>query len=96
MDSQVLRNGLKDACAACGVNTRARNIVFHSWRHYYASRMTDILSPDTVAKATGHKDLSVLESYAAHGTEKNLEEMADAGAEIFGRILPFAAAEKGA
>jgi integrase len=38
---------------------KSRNIVFHSWRHFYAARMTDKIATRKVMLAPGHKTESV-------------------------------------
>jgi integrase len=89
MDGKLLLNGLAEACSLAGIDSRARNIVFHSWRHYYAARMADKLAAEKVARVTGHKSLAVYGEYADHATDENLEEGAAAGAEVFKNVLRF-------
>jgi integrase len=45
---------------------KKRNVVFHSWRHFYASRMIGKLEARKVMLATGHKTESVFNVYAEH------------------------------
>ncbi|GHU13792.1 hypothetical protein FACS1894161_4060 [Spirochaetia bacterium] len=45
-----------------------RNVVFHSWRHFYASRMTDKLEARKVMLATGHKTESVFKDTIGDGS----------------------------
>lgn len=66
-----------------------RNIVFHSWRHFYSSRMADTMDVSKVMRATGHKTKAVFEEYADHVLEKDLIEIGIATAETFGNIVPF-------
>lgn len=75
--------------ADIGIDAKARRIVFHSWRHYYAARMTDRMTADKVSRITGHKSRAIFEKYADHIDEKNLEEVGRVGAEVFGNILQF-------
>jgi integrase len=89
MDNKFLIDGLKAACKAIEIDPVARNIVFHSWRHFYAARMVDKMTAEQVQRVTGHKSRAVFEEYADHVTEENLEAMGKAGAEVFGNILPF-------
>ena len=67
---------------------KARNIVFHSWRHYYARKMADVLSERT-AKLTGHLTPEMLEHYANHANKEDFKKAADATSKVFGRILEF-------
>jgi integrase len=88
-DNKILIDGLKAACKAANIDPVARNIVFHSWRHFYAARMADKMTAEQVQRVTGHKSRAVFDEYADHITEENLEAMGKAGAEVFGKILPF-------
>jgi integrase len=71
------------------IDTQARNIVFHSWRHYYAARMMDKMTAEQVTRITGHKSEAVFAEYADHIIAENLEQMGKAGAEVFGNIIQF-------
>jgi integrase len=56
VDRSVLLDGLHDALASIGIDGKARGIVFHSWRHYYAARMADRMTADqmkTLRKSAG-------------------------------------------
>jgi integrase len=87
MNSKILLDGLKAACAGIKVRCRERNIVFHSHRYYYAARMVDKMIPEQVSRITGHKGKAVFEEYADHVISKNLDQMRAAGSEVFGNIL---------
>jgi integrase len=89
IDGKVLLNGLHAACKAAGIDSLGRNVCFHSWRHYFASRMVDTMAPDAVKRITGHASKSVFEEYASHVTAENLEEMAEATEKTFSNILSF-------
>ncbi|MCL2273180.1 MAG: tyrosine-type recombinase/integrase, partial [Treponema sp.] len=89
VDRSVILDGLQAALADIGIDAKARGIVFHSWRHYYAARMSDRMTADQISRVTGHKSKAVFEEYADHITEKNLEEVGKVGAEVFGNILQF-------
>jgi integrase len=77
------------------INWKARNIVFHSWRHYWAARMSDRMTADQLTRITGHKSRAVFDQYADHITENNIKEVSKVGREVFGSILKFPA-QKGA
>jgi integrase len=87
MDAKVLVEGLHDTLDAVGVDWRNRKIVFHSWRHFYAARMTDIKSAEEVARVTGHKSMAVFEEYADHVERANLDEMGKAAQQVFNNIV---------
>ena len=82
-------DGLHDTLASIEIDSEARGIVFHSWRHYYAARMADRMTADQVSRVTGHKSKAVYEEYADHITKENLEEVGRVGAEVFGNLLQF-------
>lgn len=92
-DKPVVRNvildGLHEALDEIGIDWKARGIVFHSWRHYYAARMADHMTADQVSRITGHKSRAVFDAYADHITAENLEEVGRVGAEVFGNLLQF-------
>jgi integrase len=92
-DSNIFLEGLREACEAAGIDAEERGIVFHSWRHYYAARMTDRMSADQISRITGHKTKAVFEHYADHITDQNLDEVGAVAAETFENILQF---QKGA
>jgi len=89
MDEKILINGLRAACEAIVIDARARNVVFHSWRHFYAARMADKMTADQIVRITGHKTKAVFEEYADHVIDENLEKMGRAAAESFDNILQF-------
>jgi integrase len=89
MDEKILLKGLHEALEAVGIDWRERNIVFHSWRHYYAARLADRMSAEQIMRITGHKSKDVYDEYADHITEENLEEVGRVSAEVFGNVVPF-------
>ena len=74
---------------------KERNIVFHSWRHFYAARMSDRLEARKVMLVTGHKTRAVFDGYADHALDSDLSEVAQASAETFKGIIPVSLAEAG-
>jgi len=89
IDRSVLLEGLQKALSNIGIDAKARGIVFHSWRHFYASRLADKLTAEKVSRITGHKSRAVFDEYANHIEAENLEEVGKVGAEVFGNILQF-------
>lgn len=83
----ILLNGLHNALSDIGINAEERGIVFHSWRHYFASRMTDRMTAEQVSRITGHKSRAVFKEYANHIVEENLEEAFKVSVEVFGKII---------
>lgn len=89
MDNKVLLSGLKRVAInlLSGANPteeqkdiairtlKERNIVFHSWRHFYSSRIADEIEARVVMQATGHKDAAVFAAYAGHATEADFQKI---------------------
>jgi integrase len=67
---------------------KKRNVDFHSWRHFYASRMTDKIAARKVMLATGHKTEAVFKAYSDHALESDLLDVAVVTGEVFGGLLP--------
>ncbi|GHV11033.1 hypothetical protein FACS189491_01560 [Spirochaetia bacterium] len=67
---------------------KRRCALLHSWRHFYAARMTDKLEARKVMLATGHKTEAVFKGYADHALETDLGEVAVTTGEVFGGLLP--------
>jgi integrase len=86
------REGKEKAVEEAKKYWKERNVVFHSWRHFYAARMVDRIAPRKVMLATGHKTEAVFKGYADHGLEDDLAEVATTTAEVFGGLLPRAIA----
>jgi integrase len=86
-DGKFLLDGLHRELDAMGIQWRERNIVFHSHRHFYAARMSDIATADKVRRITGHRSAAVFESYADHVTEQNLIEMLELERDAFAGLV---------
>ncbi|GHU56167.1 hypothetical protein FACS189442_4510 [Spirochaetia bacterium] len=101
MDHKFLIDGLRGAIDAVNtdrkakqadaalIDWKARNITFHSHRHFYAARMMDKMKPEEIMRVTGHKTEAVFEGYADHVEAENLDRMREAAAETFGNIVKF-------
>jgi len=101
-DQQMSLYALQDMLVVLSVGTGAtddekrearaywkeRNIVFHSWRHFYASRMADRLEARKVMLVTGHKTRAVFDGYADHALDSDLSEVAQASEDTFKGIIP--------
>lgn len=75
--------------AEIAIDYKARNITFHSWRHWFCSKITERIEGEKVAKISGHLSESVFRKYAGHIERKNIREVGEAAAESFGEILRF-------
>jgi len=70
-----------------------RNVVFHSWRHFFATDLSIAVGPDKARKLTGHATGAVFAGYADHEKAGFLEDMAGVTAKAFGNIVPFKVAQ---
>lgn len=105
MSQNILRRGLEtalldislqekdrndeNAIEACRQRYRDRGIVFHSWRHYFATHIADRLDMRTVQLATGHKTAAMAEHYANHENTEHLKQISEAVQGAFGNIIDF-------
>jgi integrase len=71
------------------IDWKGRGIVFHSWRHYFCSRMTDVLDAEKIAKVSGHLSENVFKKYSDHIETRNIAEVGNAAAHVFSNILQF-------
>jgi integrase len=94
-DGVFMLAALHSELNAMGIDWRARNIVFHGWRHFYAARMADIEAADKVSRITGHKSRAVFDAYADHVTEAAIRDMGKAAAAVFAGVLAGAAMARG-
>lgn len=88
-DPKVLLDGLHETLAKIGIDYRGRGVVFHSWRHFFCSKITQRIDGEKVAKVSGHLSPGVFKKYADHVETKNIQEVGNAVADAFGNVLPF-------
>jgi integrase len=82
----VLIEGFKDALRKADISEemrKDRNIVFHSWRHYYAKEIADRVEERKAQLALGHLDAAMTRHYADHKTEADLNELETAVVDAF-------------
>jgi hypothetical protein len=89
VDPQIILDGFKDALNKIGVDYKSRNIIFHSWRHFFCSKITEKIDGEKAAKISGHLSKSVFEKYADHIETKNIQEVGNAAAQAFSNVLTF-------
>jgi integrase len=89
LTAKCLLNCLKREIKKAGIELAGRKVDFHSFRHYYASRMLDKAEAEQVMRITGHRTKAVFETYSAHLEDKNIEAMAETGRKVFENILRF-------
>jgi integrase len=85
----IILDGLRDALKKINVDYKTRNICFHSWRHFFCSKITEIIDGEKVAKVSGHLSEAVFKRYADHIEVKNIQDVGTAAAEAFVNILQF-------
>jgi integrase len=68
---------------------KARNVLVHSWRHFYAARMADRLDARKVMLSTGHANGAVFAAYADHALDSDFAEVGAVAVEVFKNILPL-------
>ena len=88
-DCKVLLDGLKEALTKIKVDHKNRNITFHSWRHWFCSKITELIDGEKVAKVSGHLSEGVFKKYASHIETKNIQDVGNAAAQAFGNVLQF-------
>jgi len=66
---------------------KARRIDFHSWRHFFTSRMAETLDEPTLMKATGHKTKDAFDEYANHLTPEQFKSVRAAQDSLFADLL---------
>lgn len=91
-DTKKFNDGFYEALGDIKIteeNRKARNIVFHSWRHYNATIIADHLDERTAQLLLGHLTASMTKRYADHATKKQLDIAATALDETFGTSFKF-------
>lgn len=57
---------------------RERNIVFHSFRHYYVTRATSVVTDESLLRlSVGHSSTAMTDTYAGHITEEKARPLID-------------------
>lgn len=76
MDSKQFNKYLKRALKEVGFEDSA-DICFHSWRHFFISRMLDYVHDKRYVMAlSGHKTEAMLNHYAAHLEDEKVVDLA--------------------
>ena len=72
------------------IDYKGRNIVFHSWRHWFCTLSDNELDSKKVKKVSGHLSDRVFKRYASHIDEKDVREVGKVIEKAFENIIPFA------
>jgi integrase len=86
---KVIFDCVMEALNKIKVDHYGRNVTFHSWRHFFCSKITEIIDSEKVAKVSGHLSEAVFRKYADHIEVKNIKDVGNAAAEAFGNVLQF-------
>ncbi len=103
MSQNILRRGLEDALIKlrAGNNPNEdqskeaikyweeRNVLFHSWRHYYATHLAERVDLRTAQIAMRHKTEAMTKHYSNHVQTERMKEIAAAVGDAFGNIIEF-------
>ncbi len=84
---RVKGNDDPQACEKAEAELKTRNLLFHSWRHFYSSRMADSIDLRKLSNATGHKTLETLAQYASHAKKDDFAEIGKAVAALFAPVV---------
>jgi len=71
------------------VQRRERNIVFHSWRHYYAKQMAERLKLEQAQQALGHLTPEMTKHYSDHRIKQDFEVLTKAMTDTYNHIFKF-------
>jgi integrase len=85
----VILTGLTETLKKLNVDYKGRNITFHSWRHWFCSKITCVIDSEKAAKVSGHLSQKIFRKYADHIDIKNIQEVGNAAANVFGHMLQF-------
>ena len=75
------------------IDYKGRNISFHSWRHWFCSKVTEKIEGEKVAKISGHISEKVFKKYASHIEAKNIQDVGDVVKQVFETVINFQARE---
>lgn len=88
IDTDILIDGLRDSLQKIGMKkAEAKEYVFHSWRHFFATHMSRILDAKLLQQQTGHKTRAMLEHYANHRTDEDALTVRSAQEAVFSFLL---------
>lgn len=83
----AIRETQPDVVQEAAAYWESRNVVFHSWRHYYTTRMATRIEKHKAMIATGHKSSAVFEAYANHDLMNTVHEISLAAQDAFSSVF---------
>lgn len=92
VDPSDFEDGLCWALNRIGISEeqrKERNIVFHSWRHYYAKQMAERMKLEQAQQALGHLTPEMTRHYSDHRIKQDFEVLTKAMTDTYNHILKF-------
>jgi integrase len=92
--TNVFDDALRVAYVQIGISEESRknrNLVFHSWRHYYATKLSERVKLEQAQQALGHLTPEMTQHYADHKTKESFDMLRKAMDENYKYILNFPA-----
>lgn len=89
----LILEGFKDALVKIGITEeerKRRNIVFHSWRHFYGTELSKKVNIRQTQLALGHMTSAMTKHYTDHKTEEDLKIITQALSNVFGQDFGIA------
>ena len=88
IDNKVFVSNLRIQLQAIGISqAETKQYCFHSWRHFYTCYMSDIVNQRALQSQTGHKTVEMLEHYANHQIQSDIDQIQGAQLALFGEIV---------
>ncbi len=88
--SNQITEGFKNALYSIGITEKMReerNIVFHSWRHFYATTIAHDVDEKHAQMVLGHETPAMTRHYADHQRAKDLEEMTNITNDLYKKLM---------
>ncbi len=88
--SNQITEGFKNALYSIGITEKMReerNIVFHSWRHFYATTIAHDVDEKHAQIVLGHETPAMTKHYADHQRAKDLEEMTNITNDLYKKLM---------
>ncbi|MCR4940777.1 MAG: tyrosine-type recombinase/integrase [Treponemataceae bacterium] len=88
--SNQITEGFKNALHSIGITEKMReerNIVFHSWRHFYATTIAHDVDEKHAQMVLGHETPAMTKHYADHQRAKDLEEMTSITNALYKKLM---------
>jgi integrase len=88
----VFESGFYRALNKIGISDEQRierNIVFHSWRHYYAKKLSEQMKIEQAQQALGHLTPEMTQHYADHQQKQDFDLLEKAMTDTYNHILKF-------